>query len=91
MAKGIKTGGRKKGVPNKLTGELKEMISTILSNEIKKIPEQLNELEPKDRLIIITKLLPYVIPKTQNTNEKIVQPIFKLVNVSQTIKKEKSS
>lgn len=26
MAKGIKTGGRKKGTPNKLTGELKEMI-----------------------------------------------------------------
>ncbi len=30
MAKGVKTGGRKAGTPNKLTGELKEMILTAL-------------------------------------------------------------
>jgi hypothetical protein len=32
MAKGRKTGGRTKGVPNKLTGTLKEMILQSLSN-----------------------------------------------------------
>lgn len=30
MAKGTKTGGRKKGTPNKVTGELKSMILTAL-------------------------------------------------------------
>ena len=30
MAKGKKTGGRQAGVPNKVTGELKEMILTAL-------------------------------------------------------------
>jgi hypothetical protein len=32
MAKGRKTGGRVKGVPNKLTGTLKEMILQSLAN-----------------------------------------------------------
>ena len=30
MARGQKTGGRQKGTPNKITGELKEMILTAL-------------------------------------------------------------
>lgn len=30
MAKGVKTGGRQKGTPNKLTGELKAMILEAL-------------------------------------------------------------
>ena len=32
MAKGIKTGGRKKGTPNKLSGEVKEMILGALED-----------------------------------------------------------
>ncbi len=32
MAKGIKTGGRKKGTPNKLSGELKGMILGALDD-----------------------------------------------------------
>lgn len=33
MAKGIKTGGRTKGTPNKTTGQLKEMILQALENK----------------------------------------------------------
>lgn len=32
MAKGVKTGGRKAGTPNKITGELKGMILEALSD-----------------------------------------------------------
>lgn len=32
MAKGVKTGGRKAGTPNKLSGELKDMILTALDD-----------------------------------------------------------
>ncbi len=33
MAKGVKTGGRKKGTPNKMTGALKEMILQALDEQ----------------------------------------------------------
>ena len=32
MAKGVKTGGRKAGTPNKLTGAVKDMVLKALSN-----------------------------------------------------------
>ena len=56
--------GRPKGTPNKSTVELKEAIKTILDSEIGKIQKHLNQLEPKERLEIIIKLLPYILPKT---------------------------
>ena len=31
MAQGIKTGGRQKGTPNKLTSEIKEKLAAIIS------------------------------------------------------------
>ena len=33
MAKGVKTGGRTKGTPNKLTGQVKEMILAALDEK----------------------------------------------------------
>jgi len=63
MAKGIKTGGRTKGTSNKLTAETKELLQSLVNSEIQALPEKLNELETKDRLNLITKFLPYILPK----------------------------
>ena len=65
MAKGIKTGGREQGTPNRLTRELREALKNLLAKEIESIPDHLSQLEPKDRLEMITKLLPYVLPKVE--------------------------
>lgn len=61
--KGTKTGGRKKGIPNKITKDLKEKIKSILDTEIENIPAYLSELEAKEKLEILIKLLQYVVPK----------------------------
>jgi len=63
MAKGIKTGGRTKGTPNIISSKLKSSLNEIAINEIDKVPELLNELNPKERLEMFVKLLPYIIPK----------------------------
>ncbi len=70
MAKGLKTGGRKVGTKNKLTGTTKEMISDIVTKELQKLPALLDLLEPKERIDILTKLLPYIAPKETADTEK---------------------
>lgn len=68
---GKKYGGRKKGTPNKLTKETKELLKNIVHNELELIPNSLNNLDTLDRLEILIKLLPYVIPKIEVKNNQI--------------------
>jgi hypothetical protein len=65
MAKGIKTGGREAGTPNKLTRELRTALKNILHQEIELLQEHFNKLETKDRLELLVKLLPYALPKVE--------------------------
>lgn len=60
-----KTGGRKAGSENKVTSELKSWIQELIDGNRKKFESDLNKLEPKDRLMIIEKLMNYVVPKQQ--------------------------
>ncbi len=68
-----KTGGRKKGTPNKITQTTREMISDIVDGQLQTLMNEINELEPKERADFVVKLLPYVIPKLNSTDpqEKI--------------------
>lgn len=68
MAKGFKTGGREQGTPNKLTKELRAALKNILAKELETIPKHLEKLEPKDRLEIIVKLMPYAMPKIETVS-----------------------
>lgn len=62
--KGIpKTGGRVKGTPNKVTYSLKEWITSLIDKQRTQIEKDLQDLEPKERLQMIEKLMQYVIPK----------------------------
>ena len=69
---GKKFGGREAGTPNKITKSLKEALKAILENEIKSIPDHLERLDSKDRLEIIIKLMPYVIPKENEIETEIL-------------------
>jgi hypothetical protein len=70
MARGFKTGGRQAGQPNKLTAELREILSDIIREELEALPERLNELETKDRLVLLEKFTAYVLPKMESANER---------------------
>jgi hypothetical protein len=57
--------GRPPGAPNKTTVAVRESLEIALKGEIEKIPGLLRELDAKDRLEAISRLLPYISPKLQ--------------------------
>lgn len=58
--KGAKTGGRKAGTPNKVSHEVRELIVGLSE---KYLASDLESLEPRDRAVILTRLLSYVVPR----------------------------
>ena len=57
-----------------LTISLRETLKNIMQKELEKIPETLEKLEPKDRLNIVCKLIPYVFPKVESVHSKEGEP-----------------
>lgn len=76
--KGIKTGGRSAGTPNRTTKEAKELLEQILFDQvdtIKNTLEQIKEKDPARYLEIVTKLLAFVIPKKSDISSDITGAI----------------
>lgn len=44
---------------------MREFMKTIMQQEIEKKAEQLDKLQPKERLEIVPKLMPFVFPKVE--------------------------
>ena len=60
-----KTGGRKKGTPNKLTKEIRDLLKSIYEEEIENIPIYLADLKPKEKLDFLIRITPYILPKVE--------------------------
>jgi uncharacterized protein (UPF0305 family) len=60
-----KFGGRKKGTPNKLTSSVREWLSELIDKNREQIERDIEQLDPKDRLQVLERLMQYVIPKQQ--------------------------
>lgn len=80
MAKGVKHGGRKLGTPNKVSSELKEVLSEYCMNEFKFLNANIERLTLSERLVFFLKVLPFVLPKNgvpeANMNEAAKVPII---------------
>ena len=74
--------GRPKGTPNKITTTLKEWITKLIDGNRKLIEKDFKSLSSKDRLIIVERLLPYVIPKQQSITGNIQNEV-KVDNMSE--------
>jgi len=57
-----------------LTMGLRETLKAIMQNEIEKLPETLEALEPKERINVVCKLMPYVFPKVEAVHPKEGEP-----------------
>ena len=68
MAKGKKTGGRRKGVPNKFSGALKDMILKALdeSGGVDYLVRCANAENPAPFLALVGKVLPLTVPKAES-------------------------
>lgn len=60
-----KLGGRKAGTPNKSTAELREWVQKLVQSNMAQVKRDLKELEPKERLDVIERLMRYVLPRQQ--------------------------
>lgn len=80
MPKNAKYGGRTKGVPNKVSAELKEVLNEYCLNEFQYLNANKERLTLHERIIFFTKVLPFVLPKNvvseANMNEEVTLPII---------------
>ena len=72
---GHKFGGRQKGTPNRMTKELRSVLKDVVYQELEKIQECLNLLEPKERIELLIKLMPFVLPKTTSISHTTNEPL----------------
>ena len=72
---GNKYGGRQKGTPNKLTKELRSVLKDILYQELEQIQEHLETLNSKERVELLIKLMPYILPKVTSVSHMTNEPL----------------
>ena len=72
---GIKYGGRQKGTPNRMAKELRYVPKDVLYQELEQIQEYLDALNPKVRIELLIKLMPYVLPKVTSISHTTNEPL----------------
>ena len=65
MSKRQKTGGRKKGTPNRLSMQVRMLLLNAIEGEIQRIPEYLQSTPGDKRLELIIKLLAFILPRIE--------------------------
>ena len=58
--------GRPIGSKNLASSQIHDTFQLLLSNNLEKIQEDLNELEPKDRIKLLLNLSNYILPKLRS-------------------------
>jgi hypothetical protein len=80
MPKGIKYGGRQKGSGNKISAALKEVLNEYCMNEFQFLNANIERLTLHERIILFTKVLPFVLPKNEvpgaNMKEGATMPVI---------------
>lgn len=56
-----------------ITG-LRDTLKTIMQKEIEKLPDTLEALDPKERINVVCKLMPYIFPKVEAVRPTFDEP-----------------
>jgi hypothetical protein len=82
---GKNNSGRPKGSVNKSNNKIRETFQLLLENNIEKIQDDLNELEPKDRIKLLLDLSNFIIPKMKSVDLKADKTETILIDFSEDI------
>ena len=58
-----------------LTSNIRETLKEMMQKEIEKLPETLKELEPAQRLNILCRMMPFVLPKVESIHHESGEPL----------------
>ena len=73
MAKGFKTGGRVKGVPNKVTSEVKSKLVELIDGTIEELSS--TNLSVSHKLKLLEIMLNYCLPKLKHSYNEVEQKV----------------
>jgi hypothetical protein len=65
--------GRPKGTPNKTTAELRELVTNLFESKYEDFKTALDELEPKEKVTAMLKLMEFVLPKQKEVKLDTVE------------------
>ncbi|MDG1711219.1 MAG: hypothetical protein P8H51_03015 [Flavobacteriaceae bacterium] len=71
----VKYVGRKKGTPDRLTKEVRTVLKELVFDEISQAQYHFEKLDPKKRIELLIKLMPYVCPKIQTASHSQNEPM----------------
>lgn len=57
------------------TKNLRNQLKEIVKSELEQLPDYLKDLEPKRRLDILLKLMPFIIPKVNSVSHSLGESI----------------
>lgn len=72
--KGNTLGGRKPGTKNKVNQQIRENFLKVLENNIEKIQEDLDNLQPRDRLKLLLDIASFCIPRLKAIEVRDIEP-----------------
>ena len=64
-----------KGTSNRITKELRSLLKDVMYDEIGELQERLETLNPKERVELIIKLMPYALPKVTSVSHTTNEPL----------------
>lgn len=57
-----------------ITKDLRNQLKELVKTELDKLPDTLENMEPKERLEIVLKLMPFVLPKVKGVSHSLGEP-----------------
>jgi hypothetical protein len=65
---------RAKGTPNVITREVRGILKGFIAGELAALPERIADFTNADRIALMVKLLPYVLPKVDSVHHGSGEP-----------------
>jgi hypothetical protein len=80
--------GRTKGSENRSNKETKELLKSILQNQLDILDEKEEELTHTERIQLAKSILPYLLPRLQSTIIREGEPLGQFKSIEITLNKE---
>ena len=80
--KGLKTGGRSKGTPNKATAQMRDLVGLFVERNFSQVQACFDQLDPRDKILVIERMMRYVMPTYQAIHVTQDEPPKQVVDLT---------